>query len=363
VRRAPAVLAVLLSLCVFGCDPAPSGSPSPARSEERVAADPHASATDIIDAGGPSAVATHDSPSKAGTTLVAYVAETDTSEGPQQGAWRLYDHDGRRIADGTLGQVFEAAAVPELTVVPDGYLISAYDGPRLRHLDEDGRLSDVVRSRRSLPTRAGDVLLPRLEARNSLVYRPAEHATHRLPRLPFPDVERVALDPTGRLWAQQGWDRRSARFASSADGRAPWTRTRVPLSPGGEPQSLQVLGARVVVSTAREGSSEPRLDALWTRPVSGPPSGSWRRVAATGSRLRETEPVVGTLPDGRFVVAGANQQMYLQSSTGSFTRLRPPPALGYSSLQPTGNGLYLVGSPDNRLYRSVDGTGWDRVDR
>ena len=39
------------------------------------------------------AIATRD-----GVTLVSWSAETGTSEGPQQGAWRLYDDAGHRVA-------------------------------------------------------------------------------------------------------------------------------------------------------------------------------------------------------------------------------------------------------------------------
>jgi hypothetical protein len=86
-------------------------------------------------------------------------------------------------------------------------------------------------------------------------------------------------------------------------------------------------------------------------------------VGTSGVRLRDVEPVVGSLADGRLALAGANQQMFLQGTDGGFARLRPPSGLSYSYLRPTGNGLYLVGSPDNQLYRSVDGTGWEKVRR
>ncbi len=323
-----------------------------------MAADPTATAAQIITAGGPTSVATH-----GGVTLVSWSAESDTSEGPAQGAWRLYGRGGHRISDGTLGQVFEAAAVPDLVAVPDGFLVAGYPGHRLRHLSDDGTLTDVPTSRRRAPTRPGDVLVPRDPAADGLVYRPGRHLAFRLPALPSADVQGVAVDATGRVWAQQGWDDRAATVSSSADGTGPWTRTRVPLAAGGLPQSLDVLGSRVVVSTARSTRSFPALDALWTRPVAGPAAGPWRRVDTAGARLRDDQPVIGTLPDGRLVVSGANQQMYLQQAGGTFARLRPARGMRYSSLRSTGNGLYLVGSPDNRLYESRDGRAWEEVAR
>jgi hypothetical protein len=326
--------------------------------EARVAADPDATASEIIDAGGPTAVA-----ARAGARLVSWSVETGTSEGPQQGAWRLYDGDGRRVADGTLGQVVEAAAVPELAAVPDGFVLAEYARARLRHIADDGTLTTVPLSRSRLPTRPGDVLVPGATAADGVVYRPSQHRAFRLPRPPFPRLQRIAMDRTGRVWVQQLWGRRTAPVSSSADGTGSWTRTEVPLSPGGRSQSLVVVRGQVVLSTAVPTDSEPALDALWTRTVGGSPTRPWRRVEATGVRLRDPEPVVGALPDGRLVVAGGDQQMYLQDTDGTFSRLRPPVGSRASSLRSAGDGLYLVGSTDNQLYRSADGTSWTTVQR
>lgn len=344
--------------------------------EEHVAADPNASVTDIINAGGPTAVATHDDTSArpaddggiagttgstSGTTLVAYAAESDTTEGPNQGAFRLYDRQGRSITDGALGQVFDAAAVPDLSVVPDGYLIGGYT-TGLDHLRNDGTLSAVTTSRNRVATRAGDVLLPAFDVNDARVYRPSTRTAYRLPKLPFTGVDRVALEKSGRLWAQEAGGPRVVYFSSSADGTGPWTRTRIPVSASGLAQNLQVLADHVVVATS--SGNEGALDALWTRPTSAPPSSAWRKVAATGVRLIDLEPTFGTLAfTGRLVIAGANQVMYVQDTSGTFTALKAPKGVPYSYLRVTPTGLYLVGSPDNKLYRSVNGTTWETVDR
>jgi hypothetical protein len=207
------------------------------------------------------------------------------------------------------------------------------------------------------------VLLPRFDPADSLVYRPSRHTAFRLPRLPFSGVQRVAVDRTGRVWVQLRWGARAAPVSSSADGAGPWSRTEVPLAAGGLPQSLDVLGDRVVVTTAASTRSTPAVDALWTRPVDGPPTAAWHRVETTGVRLSDEEVLVGALPDGRLALSGGNQQMYLQRSDGTFVRLRPPQGLRYSYLESTEDGLYLLGAPDNRLYRSSDGTDWQEVAR
>lgn len=362
-RALAAVVAVVVVLLVAtGCF-AFSRSGRPAlgpRTEERVAADPRATASEIIEAGGPTDIAVHEG----GVTLVSWSATTDTTEGPEQGAWRLYDADGDRIADGTLGQVFDAAAAPRLAAVPDGFLLSDYVEPGFRHLSLDGVLTDVRRTRARTSTRVGDVLVADFyTSENNRVYRPSAHEVYRLPRLPFEDVEQVALDRSGRLWVQPLWGDRTASVSSSADGTAPWTRTRVPIARGGQPQTLVVAAGQVVMNTAGPTGSLPALDALWTRPVSASPSARWRSVDVTGVRLREIEPVLGALPDGRLTIAGGGQQMYLQDQDGGFARLRPPDGIRYSALTSTANGLYLVGSPDNELYRSVDGSDWRTVDR
>jgi hypothetical protein len=359
---AAGVAAVVVLLVATGCVALSrsGGRAVEPRTEERVAADPRATASEIIDTGGPTGVAVHEG----GVTLVSWSATTDTTEGPEQGAWRLYDSDGNRVADGTLGQVFDAAATPGLAAVPDGFLLTDYVEPGFRHLGLDGTLTDVRRARARTPTRAGDVLVRDFyTSENTAFYRPSQHRVYRLPRLPFEDVEQVALDRTGRLWVQPLWGDRTASVYSSADGTAPWTRTRVPIAPGGQPQTLAVAAGKVLMNTAGATGSLPALDALWTRPVSGSPAARWRRVDVTGVRVRETEPVLGALPDGRLTIAGGNQRMYLQGEDGAFARLRPPDGMRYSELMTTANGLYLVGSPNDELYRSVDGSEWRTVDR
>lgn len=145
-----ALTAVAL-LVLAGCGdvrsaPSPTAAPD-TRRENEVAGDTSATADEIIEAGGPVRVAASEN-----RTLVAWRAQFEDDEGPQQAAWRLYDGDGNRIADGKLGQVVEAGAIPELTRVPDGFLLENYTGYVLRHIDLDAsRRSPAPWSTRSSP--------------------------------------------------------------------------------------------------------------------------------------------------------------------------------------------------------------------
>jgi hypothetical protein len=326
--------------------------------EMAVAADKDATAKQIIDAGGPVRVAV-----SGDQRLVAWTAESDDDEGPQQAAWRLYDEHGGRIADGRLGQVSEASAIPTLTAVPDGFLLANYTGHVLRHIAVDGAITDVPSSRERPPTQAGDVLQESLETAGSMFYRPGDHTAYRLPKLPFRNPQGVGLDARGRVWVLVDWSRTAADVASSAGGSGPWQHTTVALPRGGAPAGLTVAAGQVLVPTVTGDIEHPKLAGLWRHQVAGDPGAAWSPVPTTGVTFKETlQPLVDALPDGRVVLTGDSGEVWVQDGDGSFVR-SPHPSGTSGLVQVAGSHLFLSFTRDHQLYASDDGRSWKLVDR
>ena len=353
----------LVLLVLAGCGDGRSAASSRQHNSEReyqVAADKNATAQEIIDAGGPVRVAASEN-----RTLVAWRAESDDDEGPQQAAWRLYDERGGRIAEGTLGQVREQSAIPTLTAVADGFLIENYTGHRLRHIAEDGVIDDVTGSREVRPTRAGDVLFATLERAGYSFYRPEDHASYRVAKLPFDSPQGIVLDERGRVWVLVDWSGRAAEVASSSGGAGPWQRTTVPLQEGGLPTGIHTAAGRVFVPTAHGKGMSPRIDGLWQHPTNGSPSDPWSSLPIGGVSLEETqEPGVEALPDGRLVLIGASGAVWVQGADGTFVRATVPEEAMNGLPEVAASRLSLSFTRDHQLYVSDDdGQSWRVFDR
>ena len=348
----------LVLLVLAGCGDGRSAASSRQHSSEReyrVAADQNATAQQIIDAGGPVRVA-----ASADRTLVAWRAESDDDEGPQQAAWRLYDERGSRIAEGTLGQVREQSAIPTLTAVADGFLIDNYAGHRLRHVAVDGAISNVTISRGVRPTQSGDVLVESQGGERLRFYHPADQTAYSLPKLPFGNPQGKVLDGRGRLWVLLVWSKREAKVASAAGGAGPWQRTAVPLQEGGLPTGIHAAAGGVFVPTAHGKGMYPRIDGLWQHSTNGTPSDPWSRLPITGVNLEKTlQPLVEALPDGRLVLIGESGVVWVQGADGTFIRATVP-GQGVNGLpEVAGSRLFLSFTRDHQLYVSDnDGQSW-----
>lgn len=358
-------LAVVLTLLLLaGCGDV-SGSPSPSAAhdtnrENEVAGDRSATAREIIDAGGPVRVA-----ASKNRTLVAWRADFEDDEGPQQAAWRLYDGAGERIADGRLGLVVGAGAIPTLTSVPDGFLVENYTGHVLRHIDRDGAIADVPSSQERRATQAGDVLQESLEGSGWTFYRPAEQTSYRLPKVPISNPQGVVLDEDGRVWVLGDWSRTEADVASSAGGIGPWRHTQVTLPRGGAPSGPTVAAGQVLVPTMTSDLESPRLAGLWSHPVDGDPAAEWTRVPTTGVTFEDTlQPGVAALRSGRLVLTGDRGEVWIQGDDGTFARLILPRGLGTGFIEVVGSRMFLSFTRDHQLHASDDaGTTWHVVER
>ncbi len=338
----------------------------------RVAGDAGASVADVVGVGVPVVAVV------SGTrTLVVWRAEPDDDEGANQAVWRLRDAAGRVVAQGRLGLVSEAGAIPDVVAVPDGFVVRSYRDGSLRHVGPDGAVTPVPSRPRRLPARAGDVLLPATAYDGPLwVYRPSDHAAHRLPRLPGRNLQRVVLDADGRVWALPAWGPRAARVLTSPGGAGPWTRTRIPLPRRGSPMTLAAVGDRVVVpvGTMAPGAGAPRLGQLWSAPLPSSVPGArpvWSQESAAGLDLAPTlEPTVAGLP-GRgpaapvvLLVGDDRGGLFRQRPAGGFERIGLPAAARDTTAAVSGPRVFLTGSRDRRLYLSGDaGRTWGTVAR
>ena len=367
-RGARALLGSTLAglLLLAGCgDKGTSSAPAAHHDPERehaVAADPHATADEIIDEGQAVRVA-----ETADQTLVAYRPESDDDEGPQQAAWRLYDDGERRVADGRLGLVREQSAIPELTAVGDGFLVESYTGHLLRRVSPAGVISGVPTVRRASPARAGDVLLEGYgDTGGRSVYRPADHAAYTLPRLPTANPQGMVVDHRGTVWVLLDWRGRSVGVLSSPGGTGPWRRTTVPLQRDGFPEGIAVAGDRVVVPTAHGKGEVPGLDGIWAYPDDDMRAG-WTRTAPTGIDLDRSIGVsVDALADGRLLVVGDGGAVFLQEAADrpAFTEVGLPRGSRGASVQVSGDALFATFTRDHQLYRSKDaGDSWQVVRR
>ena len=319
--------------------------------EHRVAADPHASAAEVVEAGRPVDVAApHD------RTLVTYRVESDDDEGPQRGAWRLYDGDGKRLADGTFAQVREQDAIARVEAVPDGFLLQGYSGSRLQHVDPDGTVSPVAVSDAAAPARAGDLLVEMSDDAGFSVYEPADRAAHPLPRMPDASGT-VALDDAGTVWMVRTWTRTKIVVSHSAGGAGPWHDILVPSRRGEYPMGLTAERGQVVVPVGQGPDDAPRLRGLEVLDPAHPEDG-WHEVDPADIVFRHSlDPVVSVLADGRLLVAEAMEDAWLQVPGHGFTRVGLPDP--WASVKVQGDRWFTTYPKGRRLWVSRDeGASW-----
>lgn len=333
--------------------------------EWAVAGDADASVDDVVGVGVPVAAVARGS-----RTLVSWRAEPDDDEGANQAVWRLYDGRGGHVAEGRLGLVSEQGAIPDLFVVPDGFLLRTYTDGSLRHITPDGTVARVPTSSRRLPAQPGDVLLKLWNDAGLLAYHPADRTAHRLPALPVRNPQGLTLDARGTLWVLEEWTRTEARISSSPGGGGPWTRTTVPLPRRGSPMAIGVAGDRVVVpvGTMARGAGFPTLRSVWTHPVEAPSRAGWAHVPTSGLHLASTleAGIAGLGPEGgaaQMVLSDERGGVFVEQD-GGFRRADLPSGAVDTSVRVSGTTMFLTGSRDHRLYRSDDaGRTWRTVAR
>ncbi|GGO84433.1 hypothetical protein GCM10011584_01960 [Nocardioides phosphati] len=362
---AAALLAGGAALSACGTQPSPSpaaGHPHDAQREWRVAGDKEATADQIIDAGRPGSVAT-----SGDRTLTTWQVQPEDDEGPSQAAWRLYDLEGARIADGKLGIVFEQGATTEVVPAPDGFVIDNYSKTPLIHVAPTGALTTIPLHAERRATRAGDVLVRAWTGDRSF-YRPADHAAYRLPRTPA-NPQAVQLDETGRVWVMRLWSRDGdARIASAQGGVAPWTTETVDLPAGSSPTvDMAYAGGRLMFPQRSSTVAEyDEFQAIWSRSTQpGAVDHAWRSTPIARDQLTHTVTVgLDRTSTGRLLVSGESTPTLLEQADGSLRPLEVPGTTEPAPVQSVADRLYATSWSQAELYVSDDlGKSWTRVQR
>lgn len=354
-----AALALALPLALAGCgsgaDDVPSSTPSlDVERMHEVAADPQATAAEIIEAGRPARL------SFAGDegVLVTFLVESDDGEGPQASAWRLYDDEGAAVAEGKGIRVRESSALPELWDLDGGVLVQPVE-TRLRWhvITTAGEVVDVPVAKGPTPTRPGDIAL-----RLPWFFRPGSGAdvgtVHRLPDLRAigQDVFDIALDADGGVWATPNPDGDRLRVPYSPDGTAPWTEVPLPVPAQTFPDGVEVSGPLVHVSL-QEGDMGESLAGLAVRDSAAPASEEWRSLPLEGIDSSEWYASdLSVMDDGRLLLGETGQTWYAGTDQGDW-RLLDLADEGAGWVRERDGLLYDLGLGEDPVHVSDDGGG------
>jgi hypothetical protein len=335
--------------------------------EWQVAANPRATADEIIDAGHASAIATSKN-----QMVVTWEVEPEDDEGPYQGAWRLYDRDKGRVADGKFGTVREASARIDAVAVRDGFLLTDYVDHKRHFLDRSGKLTPAdLATAKPGPSLAGGVLGQGQSSDEEgwEVILPDKRQVVRLTDLPTKDVQGVQLTSDGTVWVLLPWQSDGPyRIAHSKDGKAPWTTETIPLPEGSgtDGEGISADGDRLFVVASHERGDRMPVDAILSREAG---EKGWKRIDASGIADDLTSaPRIAVLPKGRLVAMASGEGAWVQRRQGSaFATLHPPRTHEYSIPGVQKVGIWLWSSEQNfgnSLHYSYDyGKTWRKFYR
>jgi hypothetical protein len=344
-----------------------SGCASDSEREWQVAANPRATAAEIIDAGHAVGIATNGD-----QMVVTWEVEPEDDEGPYQGAWRLYDREPLQIAEGTFGAVREASARIDVTAARGGFLLTDYAKHRLRFLNRKGELTpaalDTAKPGSSL---AGGVVRrggPSDEEGWEVVL-PGKRQFVRLTDLPTEDVQGVALTEDGTVWVLLPWkDDGPFRLAHAKDGRAPWTTEVIPLPQGSATggDGFTASGGRLFVVGSHSKGKKTAVDVILSRSQD---DAKWTTIDAAGiaDNLTST-PKVTALRKGRLLASSDGEGSWVRAPADTrFHALRPPRTAQYSRPTVSSAGPWLWSAEQTfgkQLYYSYDfGTTWRKFYR
>lgn len=337
--RSGTFVVIMLALVTSAC-----GSPqptSPDNPEWSVAADPNATAADVIAGGKPvGAVSAGD-----GSLLVLYRAESDDDEGPQVTAWQIRDADGNEIAARIWARVSEASSLPSVVRgLKDGFLIGGQLGgglPQVTRLSADGASSTPRVVRGVTTTKPGDVQLYRGDL--EWFYRPADDTVRRFaPPVAFPARQQVLLTDKGTP-VETSLTKRGLFLHTSADGGTTWKRTPVPTIKGVAASRIFVGGGFIwagLTTISDEGYDV--LHFLVRTPETKP--GAWERTDLRAHDLLDSSAIgEPEALSNATVLLGERKGWWLLNGE-QLSKLDLPDALG------TDAGSVWAGVEDDRIW-------------
>lgn len=320
--------------------PLVSGVASDGEREWQVAADPRATVDEIIDAGHAVDIATNKH-----QMVVTWEVQPEDDEGPYQGAWRLYDRDKGKVADGTFGTVREASARIDVVALDDEFLLTDYRKRGNYVLDAEGNLTPARFGTSKVgPSLADGVLLPDESDGAWKVLLPSTQRLVELTGLPTQDVQSIELTSDGTVWVLLPWGSNGPwRLAHAKDGKPPWTTETIPLPKGSSTygEGISVQGDRLFVVASHERGDRMPVDTILTRKAG---ETGWKTIDASGIADNLTgTPRIAVLPKGRLVAMAGGEGAWIQNVSGSgFTALHPPRSnkLTIASVQKDGPWLW-----------------------
>lgn len=345
--------------------PAEAGGPDPRRAVE-VAADPEATAGDIVEAGALTSLTVDDS----GRELRLYQVEEGDDEGWYASAWRIVEAGGAFVAEGPGRRIRQQSAGLPSWSIGDGFLQEAPRGG-YRVLSANGEISRVPRDTTPEPARPGDVLLGSapgfIRSSGTLppYYRPSDGTLHRFPRATprAQHPETFTLDDRGGVWVVPRGGIREASgttlVAHSPDGGETWGRTVVDMPGEGVAQELSVAGDRVWMPATN--SVVRGLAGLLSRPVGG--DGRWRPADLAGVARSGWDIAVVQELDARGVLltSEGSEPRYVGSTDG-FRKVRPPrPRGAYPWVSTAGGRLLATGYTEPPMVSDDGGRTWERL--
>lgn len=341
-----------------------AGCGSGGQTEWEVAADPGATADEIIDAGHAVDIAISKN-----HMVVAWEVQPEDDEGPYQGAWRLYDRKTGAVADGTFGTVREASAHIDVVPIRDGFLLTDYVKHAQHILDVEGRLLPAQLDEVTLGTPlAGGVLVEKPDDAGWSVLLP-DLKVVQLADLPTRDIQSVQLTSDGTVWVLLPWTTDGTyRVAYAKDGEGPWTTETIPLPKGSgtSGEGVAAAGKSLFVVAGRDKGDKTTVDVVLARKAGA--NGEWERIDASGiaDNLTSTPHVV-VLRKGRLAVLADGGAWIEKDGGPGFTELRTPRFDENSTAEVRADGSWLWASQQNggnELHYSYNyGETWREFER
>lgn len=329
---------------VHGSAVTDTDDPKISDAQDSVARRPRATPQEIFDVGVPQSLDVRPD----GSLITSWLASADTGgEGPAQRAWRAFDAEGHRIAQGRMSETGDVLAVG------DGFLVSSGSVPlgHVLHVGPGGALSRVsVSDRRGFPRR-GDTLVPGLAS----YYRPSSGTllvSSVAPEVPAVGVAgggTAAVSDTGVLYEYADPPRSPLPLGVTSDGGRSWRYTRLAVG-ALRPSLVAAHGRDAVIVLTRRGSSS----LVAGLSVTADAGRTWQRAG----------PPVG-LPADAYVdrlTLGADGRALIGGYGTGWWRARPADPSSYSRLLLPRDGVSDVRAAKGRLF-AMSSTGiWSSTD-
>lgn len=357
-----ALAAVAAALLLTGCGSAPASESGCSREEGwRVAGDPNASPAKVVACGVIGYVAV-----SGDRRLVTFRVHPEDDELPGQGAWRLYDAQGRTVAEAGLGEPAAEGPSIEVRTLPEGFLIAR--GEQLSRLDRAGEEHPVSVSPKAAPIPRGAVLLggDSRGAPSTTWFDPATGTAAKVPQPPF-QAQLMAYDDQGVLWAVKTWGQDKVELASSVGGSGPWRPGTIPVHQGSSVGGFWAEDGRLLLTTSRMEGNDDVLDGLYTHPA-GTPDAPWTAHPVTGITGRTLDARAHSI-DGTLVVEAPYAGIFTLAGERFTTVALPEETrrediVDAGALRITDAGVYWAQYSSDRLWRTdALGGSWQEVPR